>query len=80
MNQKEINMLIPKSVPKKLAVRVLHWDDERSFGNSLIVSLKNGWRFIATECHTAGFDTVREAVEGLHDTVPCACVDCAKAA
>lgn len=67
---------IPKSVPKKLAEKVLHWDDERAMGNSLILSLKSGWKFIATECHTSGFDTVKEAIEGLRDTEPCLCAEC----
>ena len=70
---------IPKSVPNKYKARVEHWDDERECGNSIILSLKDDWRFINTECHTSGFDTVKEAIEGLRDTLPCDCADCRKA-
>lgn len=70
---------IAKSVPNKYKARISHWDDEREMGNSLIVSLKDGWRFPSTECHTSGFDTVKEAIDGLRDTEPCACEDCRKA-
>jgi hypothetical protein len=67
---------IPKSVPNKYRARVQYWDDERECGNSLIVSLEDGWKFINTDCHTSGFDTVKEAIEGLRDTIPCPCDDC----
>lgn len=70
---------IPKYVPKRSAAKVAHWDDERGMGNSLIVTLKDGWRFVTTECHTSGYDTIQEAIEGLRDTVPCTCADCKKA-
>lgn len=70
---------IPKSVPNKYRERIAHWDDEREIGNSLIVSLKDGWRFPAAECHTEGFDTVRDAIEGLRETQPCDCATCLKA-
>lgn len=70
---------IPKSVPNKYRERVMHWDDEREMGNSLIISLKDGWFFPDTECHTSGFGTVKEAIEGLRDTRPCECEGCRKA-
>lgn len=70
---------LPKSVPKKYHTRIEHWDDERGCGNSLIVSLKEGWRFPVQEGHVQGFDTVREAVEGLRESEPCSCDDCCKA-
>lgn len=69
---------LPKSVPKKYQARIMHWEDERECGNALIVSLKDGWMFPGTDCHTSGFDTVKEAIEGLRDTVPCYCADCHK--
>lgn len=69
---------IPISVPKKLAERVLFWDDERSIGNSLIVSLKPGWRFINTECHTCGEDNVKAMTAQLRATTPCDCDECVK--
>lgn len=70
---------IPRSVPKKYQPRIAHWDDERDCDNSLIVSLKPGWRFPTAECHTQGFDNVRGAVEGLRETEPCGCEECHKA-
>lgn len=70
---------IPASVPKKYRARIAHWDDEREMGNSLIISLNDGWMFPNTDCHTSGFDTVKEAVDGLRDTHPCDCADCRKA-
>lgn len=72
---------IPKSVPKKYAARVEHWDDERSQGNSLIVSLKDGWYWKAEDVgvHVRGFDTVKEVIADLRDTAPCHCDECAKA-
>jgi len=69
-------MSVPTYVAKKWADRVMFWDDERKLGNSLIVMLKDGFRFPTTECHTQGFDTVQEAVEGLRDTVVCTCPAC----
>jgi hypothetical protein len=68
---------IPKSVPRKLAKIVEAWDDERSYGNSLIVSLHPGncWRF-DPGCHVAGFDTVKEAVEALKEVENCECSVC----
>lgn len=53
---------IPKSIPNKYRDRILHWDDERECGNSIIVSLKDGWRFPNTECHTSGFDNVKDGM------------------
>lgn len=70
---------IPKSVPKKYQLRIENWDDERDNDNSLIVSLKAGWCFPAVECHTQGFDTVREAIDGLRESEPCECAECRKA-
>ena len=69
---------IPKSVPNKYRERIAHWDDEREIGNSLIVSLKDGWKFLDVECHTKGFDTVRDAIDGLRETLPCDCAGCRK--
>jgi hypothetical protein len=44
---------------------VAHIDDERSEGNSIIVSLKSDWFFVAeNRGGVRGFDTVREAEEG----------------
>ena len=40
-------------------------DDERSDGNSIIITLRNGWYFVDDPgCGVCGFDTVRDAVAG----------------
>lgn len=67
---------IPRSVPDKLAARVMYWDDERAQGNSLIITLRYGWHFPQVECHTIGVDTVKEAVAELRRSIPCACEEC----
>ncbi len=64
-------------VPK----RVEHWDDERSIGNSLIVTLKPGWAFFACEDesaaeHVKGFDTVRAAQSAVRSANKCPCRRC----
>jgi hypothetical protein len=56
-----------KTLNNLLAQRgwVAHIDDERSEGNSIIVTLKPDWFFVAeNHCGVRGFDTVREAEEG----------------
>jgi hypothetical protein len=73
-----MSLNLPKSVPLKYRSRIGHWDDERECGNSLIVSLNAGWRFPVAEGHVQGFDTVREAIEGLRESEPCGCVNCLK--
>jgi len=71
---------IPKSVPAKYMERIRHWDDEREIGNSLIVSLNNGWYWAGIDPfpgnHVAGFDTVRDVVNALRSTAPCNCDEC----
>lgn len=62
--------------------RVAHWDDERALGNSLIVTLKDGWQFgtdPAQAIHVEGFDTKREAKQAVAAAVPCDCETCRKA-
>lgn len=59
--------------------RVEHWDDERAMGNSLLVSLRAGWRFAtdpAVPAHVEGFDTVKEAQRAVRAAVPCQCAEC----
>ncbi len=43
---------------------VEHWDDERSIGNGIIVTLKAGYYFY-DDCGVMGFDTTREAREAI---------------
>lgn len=61
--------------------RILHWDDERRDGNSLIVTLKPSWAFAphADERlaeHVRGFDAVKEAMQAIRQARPCACARC----
>lgn len=69
---------IPNSIPKKLRARIQSWDDERGMGNSLIVSLNDGWHWIAEGegVHVRGFDTIAEVKNDLRDTAPCNCKEC----
>lgn len=53
-----------------------HWDDERSIGNSLIVTLKKGLRFDDRGEHVRGFDTVKEAMSAVRAAQPCDCKNC----
>lgn len=44
-------------------------DDERGDGNSIIITLKNGWYFVDDPgCGVRGFDTVQEALVGTRKT------------
>lgn len=56
--------------------KIEHWDEERSIGNSLIVTLKKGWRFTERGEHVRGFDTRREAMAEVRSAQPCDCKDC----
>lgn len=71
---------IPKSVPVKYRNRIQHWDDERGIGNSLIVSLADGWHWAGIDHypgnHVEGFDTVAEVIYQLRQTRACDCSDC----
>jgi hypothetical protein len=59
------------------SAKVQFWDDERDIGNSLIVTLANGWRFAEDGEHVRGFDTVREARSEVAAAKRCKCVQCA---
>lgn len=61
--------------------KVLHWDDERSYGNGYIVTTAYGWAFEPDPDHNAaehvrGFDTAREARARLKWVKPCGCLRC----
>jgi hypothetical protein len=64
----------------KIPAKVMHWDDERSIGNSLIITLKRGWAFGANNTryaeHVEGFDTVKEARAAIKEAKQCSCFDC----
>lgn len=66
---------------KQLPAKVEHWDDERSIGNSLIVTLKHGWKFDIDPLypnHVKGFETVAEARRLIREAVPCNCPRCSE--
>ena len=56
--------------------KIEHWDDERSMGNSLIVTLKKGWRFSEVGEHVRGFDTKAEAAKEGRNAAACKCKEC----
>ena len=56
--------------------RIQFWDDERAEGNSLIVTLKDGWRFEEPGEHVRGFDTVNEAMRAVRHSTACDCPQC----
>lgn len=56
--------------------KIEHWDDERGIGNSLIVTLKKGWRFEDRGEHVRGFDTKKEAMQEVMAAQPCGCAEC----
>ena len=64
----------------KLPAKVMHWDDERRIGNSLIITLNRGWAFSANNTryaeHVEGFDTVKQARAAIAAAKRCACFDC----
>jgi hypothetical protein len=44
---------------------IAHIDDERELGNSIIVTLKEGWYFADDpNCGVKGFDTIKELKSG----------------
>jgi hypothetical protein len=68
-------------IAKQRHKNIMHWDDERALGNSLIVSLIHGKQFsadIGTGEHVRGFDTVKEAMSEVRSAVDCDCNDCKK--
>jgi len=72
-------MLTKNYLPEYLKARVQHFDDERSIGNSIIISLKDGWQFGTDPWearHVEGFDTLQEAAEGIRAAIPCFCSEC----
>lgn len=70
------NRTMPR-LPKNAQTKVQHWDDERSSGNSLIVTLHYGWSFSSQEHEgVRGFDTVAEAKQAIGWADPCECALC----
>lgn len=63
--------------------KVEYWDDERALGNSLIVTLKRGWKWSfdpRTPTHVEGFDRAQDARKALKSVMPCTCAECVKPA
>ena len=66
-------------IATKLNRKVEHWDDERNIGNSILVTLKPGWRWGSdpqSPTHVEGFDTPQEAKTKLRTVMLCACKEC----
>lgn len=59
--------------------KILHFDDEREIGNSIIVTLVPGWHWgqdsFAVE-HVLGFDTKGQVKEALKAIKACTCPEC----
>lgn len=60
--------------------RIESVDDEWGIGNSLIVTLKPGWRFEDMGEQLRGYDTKKEAMQEVRSAKPCTCEECSKAA
>jgi len=61
--------------------KVLHWDDERSYGHGFLVTTAYGFAFDPdpdsnNALHVRGFDTAREARKALKWVAPCPCLRC----
>jgi hypothetical protein len=59
--------------------KVMFWDDERNQGNSIIVTLKYGWRFsddTLSPTHVMGFDTIKDAKQAIRYAQKCNCIEC----
>jgi len=76
----------PKKVTERQAYAYLRKDkrievidDERRVGNSLIINLKDGFRFNDEGEHIFGEDSALEAWESMKRVQPCGCDDCLKA-
>ncbi len=81
LSQEEPAVTLPASVSASERRRIENWDDERDMGNSLLVTLKPGWRFSTdplVPTHVEGFDTVTEARRGVRQAVTCECAECTK--
>ncbi len=64
------------TLPKKYQERIAHWDDERDMGNSIIITLKDGWCFEFPGQHVEGFDTLTSARGAVRNSKKCQCSEC----
>lgn len=65
-----------EGVRKMIPSKIEHYDDERSIGNSIIVTLKKGWRFEDHGEHVRGFDTKQDAMFESRSAMQCECHTC----
>jgi len=61
--------------------KILHWDDERQYGNGFMITTAKGWAFYPDPDeniaeHFKGFDTAKEARAELKYIKPCTCKRC----
>jgi hypothetical protein len=56
--------------------KIKHFDDERSIGNSLIITLQYGYYFTYPSEHVRGFDSLKEAKQAVKECKPCSCSIC----
>lgn len=61
--------------------KVMHWDNECSYGNGHIITTAYGFAFEPdadhnNACHVRGFDTAKEARAELKWVKPCGCLRC----
>jgi len=66
-------------IKKQRHKNIMHWDDERAMGNSLIVSLIKGKKFSADPLaneHVRGFDTISEAMSEVRSAIDCCYESC----
>ena len=77
-------MKVPTAVPAKFRQHILHWDDERNEGGSIVVTLRGlrldgpGTGDGSKTSHVFGEDTVREVIDTLRFALPCKCAKCAE--
>lgn len=64
--------------------KILHWDDERRYGNGFMITTAYGWAFEPdadenAASHVKGFDKAAEARAELKWIKPCSCGRCTRA-
>jgi hypothetical protein len=63
--------------------KILHWDDERSYGNGFMITTAYGWAFDPdpdenVASHVRGFDTAKDARSKLKWIKQCHCARCTR--
>lgn len=60
-------------------IKVKFWDDDRSIGDCIFVTLAKGYKFASDPLgftHIDGFDTVRDAKRAVKNAIVCMCAEC----